>query len=316
MSEDFDKIGDLFRNTLKDHHMEGGNNLWSRLESQLSAQPPVSLSKPGLVRHLSWVKAAVAASTIIGVALAFNYIYLPLKNTSHIPGSIKNQLINIKTDNIIDSLSVDNSSINKEINYIERKENTNLKKQESLKQLINSSNTPTHSLTDNSLSNNTNSTQFTNQTNNPVGNNPQNPISKIQAIPNNNSTKLTTKKDSILQPSTDHNFDRNQFESNQSITSNQEVPKVDELIKDTDIPNFFTPNYDGYNDYFVINNIEKSSSNQLVIKDRNGKIVFEKINYQNDWDGKNTADGVYFFFLKYNSSGNNFGKYGSITIKR
>ncbi|MFZ4401142.1 MAG: gliding motility-associated C-terminal domain-containing protein [Bacteroidales bacterium] len=316
MNEEFDKIGDLFKNTLNNHRMEGGDNLWNRLESQLSAQPPVSLSKPGLLRHLSFVKAAVAASTIIGVALAFNYIYLPLKNNISIPDGNKNQLINIKTDTVIDAPSVDNGLINKENNYFETKENTKSNKQESLKQLVDQSNTSTPSITDNLLSNNTNNKQFTNQTNNPVVINQQNPINKIQPTPTNNFNKISPKKDSLQQFTVDHNFDRNQLEPNQTINSNQDVTKVEELIKDTDIPNFFTPNYDGYNDYFVIKNIEKASSNQLVIKDRNGKTIFEKINYQNDWDGKNTTDGVYFFFLKYNASGNNFGKYGSITIKR
>ena len=87
-------------------------------------------------------------------------------------------------------------------------------------------------------------------------------------------------------------------------------------IKDVDIPNIFTPNNDGFNDYFVIRNIEKCSNNHLKITDRNGRIVFEKINYQNDWDGRNVADGVYFFFLKYNATNGSFGKMGSITIKR
>ncbi len=125
---------------------------------------------------------------------------------------------------------------------------------------------------------------------------------------------MDTPKDSLRQPITAANS--NQIDTPIKPTSNQDFAKNEEVIRDEDIPNVFTPNNDGVNDYFVIRNIEKCSNNHLVIKDRNGRTVFEKINYQNDWDGKNVADGVYFFFLKCNMPDNNFGKMGSVNIRR
>jgi len=49
------------------------------------------------------------------------------------------------------------------------------------------------------------------------------------------------------------------------------------------IPNVFTPNGDGINDYFEITGLPPYSS--LMIFDRSGKEVFRSETYQNEWDG-------------------------------
>ena len=69
------------------------------------------------------------------------------------------------------------------------------------------------------------------------------------------------------------------------------------------IPNVITPNYDGTNDYFVIRNLEHYKENNLVIKNRWGKTIFEKQNYTNDWFASNVPDGVYFGILTYTDNG-------------
>jgi len=82
------------------------------------------------------------------------------------------------------------------------------------------------------------------------------------------------------------------------------------------IPNVFTPNSDGINDYFVIRNLDIFSTNQLIITNRFGKVVFEKINYQNNWDAINIPDGVYYYVLKCRIKNSDFVKTGMVTIAR
>jgi gliding motility-associated-like protein len=67
------------------------------------------------------------------------------------------------------------------------------------------------------------------------------------------------------------------------------------------IPNVISPNNDGVNDLFEIENLQENT--ELIILNRWGNVVFSSTNYQNNWDGKDTsgkelADGVYTYKYK------------------
>ncbi|WMN06379.1 gliding motility-associated C-terminal domain-containing protein [Marivirga arenosa] len=64
------------------------------------------------------------------------------------------------------------------------------------------------------------------------------------------------------------------------------------------IPNVFTPNNDGKNDFFRILNLPDNGA-ELVVTNRNGTIVYRDSNYRNSnlWDGGDNPDGVYFYQL-------------------
>jgi gliding motility-associated-like protein len=64
------------------------------------------------------------------------------------------------------------------------------------------------------------------------------------------------------------------------------------------VPNVFTPNRDGINDTFIIPKIELYEQNQLTVFNRSGKQVFQKVNYQSDWDGGALPTGMYYYSLK------------------
>lgn len=63
------------------------------------------------------------------------------------------------------------------------------------------------------------------------------------------------------------------------------------------IPNVITPNQDGDNDSFEIKGLGKFVSNEIVIINRYGDHVFERENYQNDWDAPGQVAGTYFYIL-------------------
>ncbi len=76
-----------------------------------------------------------------------------------------------------------------------------------------------------------------------------------------------------------------------------------------DLPNGFSPNGDGYNDFFVIDNIDQYPENEILIFNRWGDQVYTAAPYNNDWDGSTTnaklkvrgdkvVDGTYFVVLK------------------
>ena len=82
------------------------------------------------------------------------------------------------------------------------------------------------------------------------------------------------------------------------------------------IPNIFTPNGDGTNDCFVIENIEQISENQLDVYTKNGRVVHSKRFYDNRWDGRGLPDGVYFYIFRFTYEGEQFMRRGSVTIRR
>ena len=90
------------------------------------------------------------------------------------------------------------------------------------------------------------------------------------------------------------------------------------------IPNIFTPNGDGYNDYFEIGYGEQGRpindlneyflSHKLVVFNRWGKIVYESDDYKNDWDGGKLPDGTYFYVLDCKGYTQNYNYKGSVMI--
>jgi gliding motility-associated-like protein len=102
------------------------------------------------------------------------------------------------------------------------------------------------------------------------------------------------------------------------------LQKPAEEPKDVFIPEGFSPNGDGINDFFVINLLNKSLTVSLQIYNRWGGLVYANEDYQNNWDGtanqginltdrKGLPDGTYFYIVRL-SNGKNFLR--SMTLMR
>jgi gliding motility-associated-like protein len=61
------------------------------------------------------------------------------------------------------------------------------------------------------------------------------------------------------------------------------------------VPNIITPNEDGLNDTFSLS--LTCLPIDLKIFNRYGKLIFEKVNYQNTWKGDNLANGTYYYLI-------------------
>lgn len=72
--------------------------------------------------------------------------------------------------------------------------------------------------------------------------------------------------------------------------------------------NILTPNGDGVNDVWVIKNIEQYPKNWIRVFSTNGKLIYSKTNYSNDWDcqynGAPLAEGAYVYFIQIKPNAN------------
>jgi len=73
------------------------------------------------------------------------------------------------------------------------------------------------------------------------------------------------------------------------------------------VHNVITPNGDGINDVWVIENIESYPKNVIQVFDKWGDKVYEQDNYNNDWGGRSTngdllPNGTYFYVVKLNAA--------------
>ncbi len=71
------------------------------------------------------------------------------------------------------------------------------------------------------------------------------------------------------------------------------------------IPNVITPDGTGpaVNEFFFVENLEKYPGSSLAIYNRWGNKVFESSDYQNNWNGSKSVDGVYYYVLTVPVSG-------------
>lgn len=69
------------------------------------------------------------------------------------------------------------------------------------------------------------------------------------------------------------------------------------------IPNVITPNADGINDCFEIKHIENYMDNKLIIYTRQGKIVYQKEHYNNEFCPQNVKENVYYYKLTVRNNG-------------
>jgi len=80
-----------------------------------------------------------------------------------------------------------------------------------------------------------------------------------------------------------------------------------------DIPNGISPNGDGINDYFVIEDIGLYPDNVIFIYNRWGNLIYKKKSYDNTWNGRSNTgtvqfgeelpEGTYFYILDMGNNG-------------
>ncbi|MDA3820537.1 MAG: gliding motility-associated C-terminal domain-containing protein, partial [Candidatus Delongbacteria bacterium] len=88
------------------------------------------------------------------------------------------------------------------------------------------------------------------------------------------------------------------------------------------VPNFFTPNNDGYFDQFEVLIDSRLTDFKAIITSRSGQTVYKWTDASKGWDGKifgqeNASEGVYFYIIQaYDSTGRAIEKRGTLQLIR
>jgi gliding motility-associated-like protein len=69
------------------------------------------------------------------------------------------------------------------------------------------------------------------------------------------------------------------------------------------VHNGFTPNGDGINDQWVIDNIQNYPNSEVKVFDKWGNMVFTQTGYNNTWTADGLPSGTYYYMVKLNGTG-------------
>jgi len=100
------------------------------------------------------------------------------------------------------------------------------------------------------------------------------------------------------------------------------LAKVTVTVEDpgVNVPNAFTPNNDGINDYWAVTGLENYPGTEVSVFNRYGQRVYYSVNYNKPFDGRyNGADlpiGVYYYIIDTKKPDCRGGITGSLTIIR
>jgi len=252
-----------------------------------------------------WVSYAAAACLTVAVVFGSNYIYKRITTTpfEKIPASGKTIIAPAKTE-----LNVFNKTTDDIAPEIANTPSNNIVpaiKHEGMKPVVSNTNQVNQPVTNNNTVNNNSQ---------PQNNQPEKTdtrTSLLNYIDRVNSKDKPANTESTIQE-TPENIDINIEERDDVVNE-----ETESYAYNLEIPNVITPNGDGYNDYFVIKNLDKYSGNSLTVANRNGKVVFEVINYQNNWDARTIETGTYYYVLTYKDNRQNKGVIkGTISVIR
>jgi gliding motility-associated-like protein len=75
------------------------------------------------------------------------------------------------------------------------------------------------------------------------------------------------------------------------------------IVNELNIPLVFTPNGDGFTDYFEITGLEAYPNHELIVFNRWERQVYQATEYRNDWKGTGPSgeplpDGTYYYIFK------------------
>lgn len=282
-----DKIKDLFSEKLGNFESSVRPELWTNIASQIGATTTVATVSTGV---------SLFTKTIIGLSVAAaigGFGYFAWNNDDH--QADKND-VQVTADKKVTQENTTSQSSTDTQNTVQRNgRNENVINTNSANEMIGEFNMPS-------------SEDFLDV----LLENKELPISYVQIA--------DTKPSEIIEEKQSEDQIEPEIVSNVSEDNSTNTNSSHERVKEElELPNYFSPNNDGANDYFEIKS-EGLTDFSLVVLDLNGKPVYQTTDAHFKWDGTNFSnekvkDGNYLYYITAkDSNGKQLSKSQSLRI--
>lgn len=127
-------------------------------------------------------------------------------------------------------------------------------------------------------------------------------------LPANSGLSSNTILNPTASPATNTNYILTIKDANNCVFSDTVLVVVlSENFTGGIVTNLFSPNGDGINDFWYIENLQFYTTNEVTVYNIYGQVVFSKKGYTNDWDGTYNGaplpDGTYYYIIKPTETG-------------
>ena len=308
------------KNILENIKVEPSARCWESVASQLASSAAAGGTAAASVGHS--MLASTAAKVVVGVissAIVAGGVILGVslsKSSDNLSQTVQNQQ-NIENIAIAgDSLSIENEEMNLSL----KEQENDIVELENGQVLPVNGNSEIPAQTDNiaETSNKPSVNQLVVAPKNTVAANPSDGTSSQTATSPVHSSSVNQTSSSSVKPVSPSAATQQMVTATDAddpvLENYPEIPQSKPLV--LEIPNVFTPNGDGFNDFFVIEGIENCELTKLIISNRGGSVVFQSNAYHNNWDGGNLEAGTYYYQFYYQVHGIGETRTGTLTIVR
>ena len=294
-----DNIQDLLREKLQSHEVTPSDAVWKNVSSSLSSAAASSAAAGSSIIF----KAAVAVIGVSGLGIA-TYFVLQEEEVAK-PTTLSSIQLdqNEESDAEIESIVVNSKDAvevlnEEETNPVPVELNMKVARSTEIEKIA----TPTEE-------------SFIAETVDPTPTEPSVSIEQ-NTSPVVNASNSTSEETVIVEEV---------VEIEEELVETIEEPEIEERVEDVEenisLPNIFTPNNDGANDFFAIEMSEKLDF-QIVVIDQTNTVIFQSNDKNFRWDGtmmsgEPAPSGNYVYFLSAKTmSGKDFVKSSKLRIQR
>lgn len=304
---DKDEIKELFREKLQSHEVMPGKGVWTNVSTSLTNSAVATSSVVGGAATMLKVAVAVVGITGLGVATYFIVQENEISIEKELP------TISLKTEEIKDTKELDSQ-------YSPDEQAENLSSNAIIPPVgvpiiddteFSSADVAVEQRNMEIISDETQSALET-----PIINSQ---AEESQEIVTPNENEPTTEEPVIAdEPAVDNSI--NSTEPEVVMPEEIEDATIVEEEEEITLPNVFTPNNDGVNDYFEIGMSDKADF-QIIVIDRSNSVIFQSNSVNFRWDGRLQSgelapSGNYVYFISAKTlSGDDFVKSSALRIE-